>query len=252
MPMTDLTKEMVLTPGDIEAIEREAFEYWCFNVTPASANLNTGRNPRGDYADDRADGAWHGWQARALLFSRMAGPVRVDDSNLELCEIVQALWDRHKHSRATHYYMDFAEDVLNIGRPVASGSDESILHEQIRNAMAAYLRRCRTGGMDNRLSDQISGAVAHMLELGYLPAVSLEPQSPQPPEATTVTNNPPAGLTEEEKTEILDWASACQSAYHIASTPGHRFGALGSNLEENREGLIEYVESLLARRRAGA
>lgn len=52
-------------------------------------------------------------------------------------------------------------------------------------------------------------------------------------------------LTEEQKTELLDWVSACQSAYHIESTPGHRFGGIGGQLQENRDGLVEYVESLL-------
>ncbi|MCG8991786.1 hypothetical protein LH427_01975 [Laribacter hongkongensis] len=47
------------------------------------------------------------------------------------------------------------------------------------------------------------------------------------------------------KHELLDWVSACQSAYHIDNTPGHRFGGLGSNLEENRTAVVEYVEALL-------
>jgi len=55
-------------------------------------------------------------------------------------------------------------------------------------------------------------------------------------------------LTGSEKAEILDWATACQSAYHIDSTPGHRFGGLGSNLAENREGLLACVEDILAAR----
>ncbi|CDY79417.1 hypothetical protein BGLT_02198 [Caballeronia glathei] len=62
----------------------------------------------------------------------------------------------------------------------------------------------------------------------------------------------PVALTEEEKTEILDWVSACQSAYHIDSTPGHRFGGLGSNLDENRAGLIEFVESIVESRAPAA
>ena len=67
-----------------------------------------------------------------------------------------------------------------------------------------------------------------------------------------------AGLSaadaEEEKTalpenwreELLDWVSACQSAYHIESTPGHRFGGIPGALSENRESLVGYVEELLA------
>ena len=57
-----------------------------------------------------------------------------------------------------------------------------------------------------------------------------------------------AKLTEAERTELLDWVSACQSAYHIESTPGHRFGGLPGALEENRQALCDYVEGLLAAR----
>jgi len=53
-------------------------------------------------------------------------------------------------------------------------------------------------------------------------------------------------LTYEETTELLDWVSACQSAYHINSTPNHPFGDNGSTLAENREGLLEYVNSILS------
>lgn len=57
-------------------------------------------------------------------------------------------------------------------------------------------------------------------------------------------------LTDQERTELLDWVSACQSAYHIDSTPGHRFGGLPSNLQENRDELVEHVESLIEARLA--
>lgn len=43
--------------------QRAAFEAWCFNDGPSSANLNTARNALGDYIDERTDGAWHGWQS---------------------------------------------------------------------------------------------------------------------------------------------------------------------------------------------
>ena len=55
-------------------------------------------------------------------------------------------------------------------------------------------------------------------------------------------------LTEAETAELLDWVSACQSSYHIDSTPGHRFGGLGSHLQENRDSLVEYVNALIAAR----
>jgi hypothetical protein len=66
----------------------------------------------------------------------------------------------------------------------------------------------------------------------------------------TTTNTGAASLSDEEKSEILDWVSACQSAYHIDSTPGHRFGGLGSNLEDNRAELIACVEGIMSRRAA--
>lgn len=47
------------------------------------------------------------------------------------------------------------------------------------------------------------------------------------------------------ETELLDRVSACQSAYHIDNTPEHRFGGLGSNLEENRSELICFVRGLI-------
>lgn len=56
-----------------------------------------------------------------------------------------------------------------------------------------------------------------------------------------------AGIDSNEwERELLDWVSACQSAYHIESTPGHRFGGIVGQLEENREGLLEYVRGLLS------
>ena len=55
-------------------------------------------------------------------------------------------------------------------------------------------------------------------------------------------------LTDAEITELLGWVSACQSSYHIDSTPGHRFGGLGSHLQENRDSLVEYVNALIAAR----
>jgi len=61
---------------------------------------------------------------------------------------------------------------------------------------------------------------------------------------------PAPALTEDEERELLDWVSACQSAYHIESTPGHRFGGLPGALEENREALVGYVNELLAARAA--
>ena len=59
-------------------------------------------------------------------------------------------------------------------------------------------------------------------------------------------------LTDDDRTELLDWVSACQSQYHIDSTPGHRFGGLGSNLEENRLAVVDFVNGLLSARALAA
>ena len=72
--------------------------------------------------------------------------------------------------------------------------------------------------------------------------------SSAPGDAQDETKNPPASLTDSEQVELLDWVSACQSAYHIASTPGHRFGGLSGALEENRAALVEFVDELIAAR----
>ena len=48
------------------------------------------------------------------------------------------------------------------------------------------------------------------------------------------------------ETELLDWVTACQSAYHIENTPGHLFGRLPGVLEANRADLVEYVRELIA------
>ena len=55
-------------------------------------------------------------------------------------------------------------------------------------------------------------------------------------------------LTQAERSAVLDCVSACQSAYHIESTPGHRFGGLPGELTDNRRDLIETVEAILAER----
>jgi len=57
-----------------------------------------------------------------------------------------------------------------------------------------------------------------------------------------------AQLSQAERTELLDWVSACQSRYRIDSTPGHRFDGPPGNLQENRTALVLYVNELLAKR----
>ena len=68
-------------------------------------------------------------------------------------------------------------------------------------------------------------------------------------DAALLTNKPDVSvevsMSEDEKTELLDWVSACQSAYHIDSTPKHPFGGLPSVLDENRKEIVDYVNALL-------
>lgn len=66
------------------------------------------------------------------------------------------------------------------------------------------------------------------------------------------THPPAVAVPDGWQRELLDWVSACQSAYHIDNTPGHRFGGLGSNLEDNRSQLVEYVADLLAAAQKGS
>ena len=63
-----------------------------------------------------------------------------------------------------------------------------------------------------------------------------------------MTTNTLAKLAADERTELLDWVSACQSAHLIDSMFGHRFGGLPSSLDDNRELLVVHVESILAER----
>ena len=58
----------------------------------------------------------------------------------------------------------------------------------------------------------------------------------------------PAGLTKTEKAELLDWVTACQSAYSLENNPHGPFAALPGQLQENCESLVRYVEDLIAER----
>lgn len=59
---------------------------------------------------------------------------------------------------------------------------------------------------------------------------------------------PFAQLTNEEKEELLDWVSACQSSYARQERRGGPLGQLPDRLDENRDGLVSYVNSLLEAR----
>jgi hypothetical protein len=59
-------------------------------------------------------------------------------------------------------------------------------------------------------------------------------------------------MTDEQKAELLNSELACQSAYHIESTLGYRFREIGSRLQENQDGSVDYVESLRAERLAAS
>ena len=60
----------------------------------------------------------------------------------------------------------------------------------------------------------------------------------------------PVALTEAEKTELLDWVSACQSAYSLEQNPRGPFFAPPGQLEENRQALVDYVNDVIAARAA--
>jgi len=48
-----------------------------------------------------------------------------------------------------------------------------------------------------------------------------------------------------DKTELLDWVTACQSAYSMESNPRGPFRALPGQLKDNRNALVEFVDGLL-------
>ena len=48
-------------------------------------------------------------------------------------------------------------------------------------------------------------------------------------------------MTPEEKAQLLDWASACESAYFVQATQG----LAPSVLQGKRDALVAYVASLL-------
>ncbi|WP_250502790.1 hypothetical protein [Caballeronia sp. AZ7_KS35] len=68
----------------------------------------------------------HDYRLAAGASEGQAKPVawRVDDSNPALCAIVEAAWEKHKGSRSTFFYLDFAEEVLNAA-PIAPSADTS-------------------------------------------------------------------------------------------------------------------------------
>lgn len=55
-------------------------------------------------------------------------------------------------------------------------------------------------------------------------------------------------LSAAERTELLDWVSACQSSYRMEHHPSGPFRALPGQLQENRESLVAYVNEILAQR----
>lgn len=59
---------------------------------------------------------------------------------------------------------------------------------------------------------------------------------------------PVAILSEAEQTELLDWVSACQSAYRMETVRQGPFFSLPGQLKENRESLVAYVNSILESR----
>lgn len=76
----------------------------------------------------------------------------------------------------------------------------------------------------------------------YSKAKALSEADAKPKPASSVE------LSAAERTELLDWVSACQSAYRLENHPSGPFMALPGQLQENREALVAYVNELLAQR----
>ena len=80
--------------------------------------------------------------------------------------------------------------------------------------------------------------------LAAVGAGGVEPLKPQPQDEHRAGTQ----LTDNERTELLDWVSACQSAYSMENNPRGPFFALPGQLQENRDSLVDYVNEILEAR----
>lgn len=78
-------------------LEQQQFEAFAYNPGPDSANLDLSINSRGDYASDRTDGAWHGWQARG----RFDATPPVAESAPSALEPYAWFWSHNRGAKAT-------------------------------------------------------------------------------------------------------------------------------------------------------
>ncbi|MDO8416596.1 MAG: hypothetical protein Q7S87_10350 [Agitococcus sp.] len=67
-----------VNPANAIELQRQDFEYWCWNPSEQSANYDTARNGLGDYVDPRTDGAWIAWSH--LMARRPADEVTAGDT----------------------------------------------------------------------------------------------------------------------------------------------------------------------------
>jgi len=97
--------------------QREAFEAWANNDTPESASLPLSRNSLGDYEDERADGAWHGWNAHARRAALASAPVAGEAQAVPWEEVRDALamFLSGATGKASKHWIEPLEDATASG-----------------------------------------------------------------------------------------------------------------------------------------
>ena len=100
--------------------------------------------------------------------------------------------------------------------------------------------------------DMLHGPRAMMADR-WVAMINAAPQPPTTEQSSAIErpqgeHRPGTQLTDNERTELLDWVSACQSAYSMENNPRGPFFALPGQLQENRDSLVDYVNEILESR----
>lgn len=158
-------------------------------------------------------------------------------------DVVFATFVDHLNATATQRERDLVltSDLLQRvwltwHSPMHRGETGSPANERDLSLLAPALRRL---GLLHLLTDGLAPQHQQRIQ-SVAQALSEADAKPQPA--------PSVELSAAERTELLDWVSACQSAYSLENHPSGPFMALPGQLQENREALVAYVNELLAQR----
>lgn len=108
------------------------------------------------------------------------------------------------------------------------------------------MRRKERGDFD--LCDDSIAALRSSLQNTSPSGESHEDSGKSCEEGQKPSAEPVALLTEDEKTELLDWVSACQSAYAMEQNPRGPFRPLPGQLKDNRQGVVDCINEILRSR----